>query len=263
MDLSHYEQESAVRQQTTDIDLRTAKLRQQLGRGGSSWPDFQQLYDISWIYHENGLEGVVLSYPEIRSAVDNKIISDVSLLPTYRDIKNQKACMDDIRQKADKKTFFPSVDYLVGLHAKLTPTPPNQPIYRKDIPIHRTYFHEIAPPQRILPQFAAALEDLAEPADADLHPVEFAAIVHHRYMRAFPFTHHSGMIGRLLLSFALHRAHYLPVIIHSADRQRYYEALRGSERDFRLFILEAMENSLDNAVRFLAFTQTRPSSRAL
>ena len=69
-------------------------------------------------------------------------------------------------------------------------------------------------------------------------------------MHVFPFSVHSGILGRLLLNFVLWRGGYLPAIIHASERQRYYEALRGSERDFRVFVVEAMENSLDNAMRF-------------
>jgi uncharacterized protein YjeT (DUF2065 family) len=65
------------------------------------------------------------------------------------------------------------------------------------------------------------------------------------------------MLGRLLCNFVLVREGYLPVIIHASYRQRYYEALRSPERDFRQFIAESMENSLDNALRFLRPSATR------
>src|SRR6185295_403194 len=81
--------------------------------------------------------------------------------------------------------------------------------------------------------------------EQDLHPIELAANVHHRFMRVFPFSDHSGDIGRLVANFVLMRAGHLPVIIHASDRQRYYEALRGGEREFRMFLTEAMENSLE------------------
>ncbi len=49
----------------------------------------------------------------------------------------------------------------------------------------------------------------------------------------------------------LQRGNLLPVIVHASDRQRYYEALRGTVKDVHVFLAEAMENSLDNALRFL------------
>ena len=88
--------------------------------------------------------------------------------------------------------------------------------------------------------------------ERDMHPIEFASIVHHRFMRCFPFSKFSGMLGRLTINFVLDRHGYLPAVIHSTDRQRYYEALRGPEKNFRAFLVEAMENSLENASRFFA-----------
>lgn len=256
MDWGQYDQEGAMRQRYLEIDDRTEDAREYIARGRWTWEEFQEMYDISWIYHENGLEGVVLSYPEIKSAVDNKIISDVSLLPTYRDIKNQKLCIDTMREKAGQKRFVVTLGFLKELHSKLVHDPDEAGVYRKDIPIHRTYFHEIAQPAKIEANLTKVLDYLKERHDTDLHAIELASNVHHRFMRVFPFSAHTGIMGRLLLNFVLVRAGSLPAIIHASDRQRYYEALRGNERDFRVFVAEAIENSLENAIRFF-FNQER------
>ncbi|MEK7703522.1 MAG: Fic family protein [Myxococcota bacterium] len=246
-------------QRYLDVDERSERLSELIAQSPRGSAEFNEVYDISWIYHENGLEGVVLGYAEIRSAVDNRIISDVSLLPTYQAIKNQKACIDDMRVKAANKRFVVTIPFLNELHTRLVGDPSEAAVYRRDIPIHRTYFHEIAQPSKIEAGLTVVLNYLKARHGTELHPLEFAANVHHRFMRVFPFSDHSGFIGRLLTNFILVRAGYVPAVIHAADRQRYYEALRGSERDFRLFIVEAMENSLENALRFLSgHTQEAP-----
>ncbi|MEO0812603.1 MAG: hypothetical protein AAFY60_07045, partial [Myxococcota bacterium] len=99
VDWSIYDPEGAMRQRYSDLDELTDRVRERVEKSQLGWNQFQEMFDISWIYHENGLEGVVLTYPEIKSAVDNKIISDVSLLPTYQDIKNQKNVIDVVREK--------------------------------------------------------------------------------------------------------------------------------------------------------------------
>lgn len=251
VDWALFDPEGAMRQRYSEIDERIEGVKEAASRAGFGWDQFQEMYDISWIYHENGLEGVVLTYPEIKSAVDNKIISDVSLLPTYADIKNQKSCIDQMREKAKNRRFVVTVELLKSLHGTLVNDPEWAGVYRKDIPIHRTYFHEIAQPAKIPQALVKCLDYLKARQGDDLHAIEFAANVHHRFMHVFPFSDYSGMLGRLLCNFVLVREGYLPVIIHASDRQRYYEALRGPERDFRQFIAESMENSLDNALRFL------------
>jgi len=191
----------------------------------------------------------VLTYPEIRSAVDNKIISDVSLLPTYQQIKNQKFCVDLVRDKAKTRRFNVTLKFVKEMHERLVDNPDEAMVYRRDIPIHRTYFHEIAQPAKIHAGLLKVIEYLKR-HPRDLHPIELAATFHHRFMRVFPFSNASGLIGRLLADFVLMRAGYLPAIVHASDRQRYYEALRAPEREFRVFLAEAMENSLENARRF-------------
>jgi Fic family protein len=256
MDWGLFDHEGAMRQRYSEIDDISEDTKELIERN-MTWKEFQDMYNISWIYHENGLEGVVLTYPEIKSAVDNKIVSDVSLLPTYRDVKAQKQCIDIIREKAQTKRFVVTINTLKELHGLLLQDPEEAGTYRKDIPIHRTYFHEIAQPAKIQQALTKVLDYLKGREDADAHPIELAANFHHRFMRVFPYSEYSGHIGRLLTNFVLMRAGHIPVIIHSSDRQRYYEALRGGEREFRMFLVEAMENSLENAVRFFARPERR------
>ena len=250
MDWGQFDPEGLLRQRYNDTDYRTEDCREEIRRSGCTWHEFENMYDITWIYHENGLEGVVLTYPEIRSAVDNKIVSDVSLLPTYRDVKAQKQCIDLIREKALNKRSVITLESLKEMHGLLINKPEMNGVYRKDIPIHRTYFHEIIQPSKIDDSLKEWLVDLRTKREKTVHGIEFAAKLHHRFMAVFPFSKSSGFIGRLLLNYVLIREEYMPVVIHATDRQRYYEALRGTERDFCRFLCEVMENALENTTKF-------------
>ena len=48
-------------------------------------------------------------------------------------------------------------------------------------------------------------------------------------------------------------------MIHSIDRQRYYESFRGTPAAFRAMLMDAMENSLDNGLKY--FRDLRASTR--
>src|SRR3954464_10708409 len=83
------------------IDNKIETLREMRVRANASIvADFDEKLDVSWIYHDNALEGVVLSYHELKAAIDKKIISDVSLIPMYEEIKNHKAGIELVRQLA-------------------------------------------------------------------------------------------------------------------------------------------------------------------
>ena len=262
MDWSQFDPDSAIRQRYLNIDEITEDVQDTIELGGWDLKEFVDVYDISWVYHENGLEGVVLTYPEIRSAVDNKIVSDVSLLPRYRDIKAQKQCVDLMRQKALQPKSNITIKFLKQLHGILLHQGEMSGQYRKDIPIHRTYFHEIAHPSQIETRLKEVLDYLNAPVERDTHQVEFAANVHHRFMRVFPFSKFSGIIGRSLLNYVLDRMNYFPAVIHATDRQRYYEALRGEESGLREFLCDTIENGLDNTLKFFCQQKTSTERQA-
>src|SRR3954451_15751907 len=71
--------------------------------------DYQGKLDFSWIFHEHALEGVVLSYSELKAAVDQRIISDVTLIPMYEEVRNHKVAVDFIREASQQKKR-PEVD---------------------------------------------------------------------------------------------------------------------------------------------------------
>src|SRR5882672_10957846 len=83
------------------LDGKVEQLREFRMRANASVvAEFDERLDVSWIYHDNALEGVVLSYHELKAAIDKKIISDVSLIPMYEEIKNHKSAIEFVRQLA-------------------------------------------------------------------------------------------------------------------------------------------------------------------
>ena len=259
----YYDAESMMRQRYTELEDLTQAINEAAPISSNARNNIEELMDISWIFHENGLEGVVLTFPEIKAVVDNKIVSDVSLLPTYEDIKNQKYCLDLLREKAQQKRFNVSINLIKDLHGHLIGDPELAGSYRRDIPIHRTYFHEIEQPAKIHSALCEVLEYVNGKKPKDLHPVEFAANVHHRFLRVYPFSKYSGFLGRLLAIHILMRYQFMPVVIHASDRQAYYEALRGPETEFRVFFTNTMREGLENSYKHLTGSEQLPKKKQL
>ena len=84
-------QDFDLRSRYLDVDDRLVELKTLMEEASFSMADFREKFDMSWIYHDCGLEGIVLSYHEIKAAIDRKVASDNHLLPTYTIIKNLKA----------------------------------------------------------------------------------------------------------------------------------------------------------------------------
>jgi Fic family protein len=65
-------------------------------------------------------------------------------------------------------------------------------------------------------------------------------------LRVFPFPTDSGKVARLLMNLMLLRSGYPPAIIHSTERQRYYEALKGSLPVIISMVSESIFNALQS-----------------
>jgi Fic family protein len=229
--------------------------------------DFDEKFDLSWIYHDNALEGVVLSYHELKAAIDKKIISDVSLIPMYEEIKNHKSAIEFVRQlarawaqerandaasgKRNRKRSQITFELIRQIHSVLTPEEKGKSDgFRKDNPLHRLYFHEISPPDKIQMRLKKVVEWLDEEETQLMHPVDRAARAHWKIMSIYPFTKNSGKVARLVQNLLLLRDGFPPVVIHSIERQRYYDVLRSETAGLVPLVLESLENGVETSTRF-------------
>ncbi|HKD43187.1 MAG TPA: Fic family protein [Myxococcaceae bacterium] len=260
------------------IDDKNEDLRDYLATYREKGQAFLERYEMSWIYHDSALEGVVYSPQELNAALRGEMTkpAEASLMPLILEIRNHKAAVDYIREEArssGKKVAQITLTQIKRIQDLISGNTPEAQAaralterrektekelakekeksgYRKDMPLHRTYFHEIAQPAKIQPLLEKLVDFTASAEFRELHPIEQSAVVQHQFLHIFPFTEHSGKVGRMCSNLVLLRHHYLPCVIHSIDRQRYYEALRGSAANFRVLLVEAMENSLDNALKY-------------
>lgn len=239
-----------------ELDARAEVLRERRQRASQAvLSEFDEKLDVSWIYHDHALEGVVLSYHELKAAIDKRIISDVTLIPMYEEIKNYKSAIEWVRdlarQPLKKKKGAITPDTLKAIHAILTPDEraKGNP-YRKDNPLHRLYFHEIATPDKIPARMKKLCEWLDEEETQHLHPIERAARAHYQFMAIYPWSKNSGKTARLFMNLLLLRDGYPPAVIHSIERQRYYDVLRAETAGLVPLVFESLDNAVETAIRF-------------
>jgi Fic family protein len=235
-----------------EIDTRSESLSERMRRCRNGCVgDFNEKLDLSWIYHDNGLEGIVVSYSELKAAIDRKIISDVSLIPMYEEIKNHKTAIAEVRQLADRRRQPITLEVLKRLYLAVTPEAAAKGApYRKDNPLHRAYYHEIAAPDKISYRMRKLVEWLDSDEARTTHPIHLAAKTHYRLLAIYPWPKNNGRVARLLQNLILLRAAYLPAVIHATERQRYYEVLRHEHAGLIPLVTESLTNSLETAQRF-------------
>jgi Fic family protein len=218
--------------------------------------DFRYRLEISWIHHDGALEGVVYDSRELQAAIENQgLISDRALLSTYDEIRNFKTAIDLIREMAEKKRRKITLDAIKKIYLTLAPEEAEvkgPPKYRKEMPLHRIYFHEISQPDKIGYRMRQLVDWMAsDETKRTVHPVRMAAKAHSILLHIFPFPKHSGKVARLMMNLMLMRDGYPPAIVHSTERQRYYEALKTSDDAVAAVVHDALTNSVESALRFL------------
>jgi len=215
--------------------------------------DYRDRLDVSWIFHDNALEGVVLSYSELKAAIDQRIISDVTLIPMYEEVRNHKQAVDFVRDANTAKKPMPiDLELVRKLYAILTPEAAAKGYpYRRENPLHRLYYHEIAAPEKISYKMRKLGEWLESEEFQELHPITRATKAHFRLLNTYPWTKNSGKVARLLMNYILLRHGYLPAVIHSIERQRYYEVLRFENEGLLNLVVESLENSIETTTKFL------------
>jgi Fic family protein len=246
-----------------DIDDRMEDLADRMREAPDLGEEFLHRYELSWLYHENALEGVVYTSQELATALLNQPLADVTFVGALQEIRNHKIAIDLVREEAKAKKLRVNMTLVKRLYETLGGgTERAAAEFRKDMPLHRAYFHEIAQPAKI----PALLQRVVESCDSadfrNAHPIQRAAKLHHGFMQVFPFTENSGRVARLLVNLVLFQAGYrLPCIIHATDRQRYYESLRLSDAAFRELMVEALDNALGQGEKFFREAPEAPAKR--
>ena len=91
--------------------------------------------------------------------------------------------------------------------------------------------------------------------------IEKVATLHSRFMAIFPWAKESGRTIRVASNLLLQEGGYPIAIIHSIDRQRYYEALRGDHLSLTSLYLEAVQTTAETEMRVYDEAQKTPTKR--
>jgi hypothetical protein len=247
-----------------EIDQRYALIEERLTNAPEDFQrEYRESFDMSWIYHDSALEGVVYTFQELKTAIDPSItvVPDSSLQPVCEEIRRHKAAIDLVRELGEKKRQPLTVDTVKRLYLTLHPEEGDLRTvrYRKDIPQHRLYFHEYAAPDKIAYKVRQIVDWVNGPEARKVKdPIRIAARAHYDLLRVFPFPQDSGKVARLLLNLLLLRSSYPPAIVHSTERQRYYEALKGSLPTITAMVTESLTNGLQSIDKRLEELDTRP-----
>ncbi|HTL83518.1 MAG TPA: Fic family protein [Bacteroidia bacterium] len=90
-------------------------------------------------------------------------------------------------------------------------------------------------------------------ASTEVHPVWLASMMHYKFVRIHPFDDGNGRVARLIMNYVLMKNEYPPILIKSAEKKNYLEALHqadvGNDQFFEFYLMEQLEYVLGLAIK--------------
>jgi len=87
----------------------------------------------------------------------------------------------------------------------------------------------------------------------ETHPIEMAALFHHKLTAIHPFSDGNGRVSRLCMNFILIKNNYPPAIFRKENRREYYIALEaadsGNSKPFIQMVAGEVKHSLDLMIK--------------
>jgi len=215
----------------------------------------------AFIYHDSALDGLVVSNEEIASVFNSEARGLYIRSKVMQEIANHRRCLMATRGQALKalceahtyRCDIIEFDKVLELHSALYEGISRREagMLRVAVPLHSSFFHSFEQPRFIKEKLQRLCRDTENPEFRVQHAINQAVLFHHEFMKIFPFTEGSGKVGRLLMNSFLLQSKYDVAIIHSSERQRYYEALNEGPQELREVLLDNMESSLNVQIKYL------------
>ena len=196
-------------------------------RSSAAKPTITEGLMVSWIHHDNMLEGVLYRPDEIATALQKKDTQLPRYLqPLMEEIRRYAKAVNFVVRSSAKECEVATVAALKKLHLILTWDEKDWPgQYRKSSPVHRDYFQEICAPSKIRELLDKTLKSCIQGVDKACDPVAHVAEMHHRLMHVYPYRRNPGTTLRLFTNLFLLSRGYPPMILQAHQRDQYYHAV--------------------------------------
>ena len=215
----------------------------------------KEYYKIGLTYASNALEGNTLSLVETKVVLEDGITIGGKPLKDHYETVGHAKTFDEIIKLSQNKTFTEADIKL--LHKLFYEKIDNEKAgkYRTSQVIITGSDVELPKPEELdekMHEFILQLPKLK----AELHPVEYAAMVHIIFVNIHPFADGNGRVARLLMNLALLQSGYNIVVIPPVVRADYISALQktnsGNNTEFINFISEMVLESQKEYLKIIS-----------
>lgn len=189
----------------------------------------QQLM-VEWTFHSNAIEGNTLSLRETQFVVEMGLTIGGKSVREHLEVTNHQEAIRLVEALAARDVVLTAFDVRTVHRVVLACIDEGEAGQYRSLPVRSEGTEHAFPDAWQIPALMSDWEGwLAGPA-RDLHPVERAALAHHRLVAIHPFIDGNGRTARLIMNLLLIRDGYPPTVIRRENRRQYYQVLAQADR---------------------------------
>ena len=232
------------------IDRKLTKLQKLRPLPQSAVKKLRQQFQLKMTYNSNAIEGNSLTEKETFWVINEGITIKNKPLKDHLEAKDHHQALKFLYQLIEQPRSTLSEKLIREIHLLvMKKTDEKWAGKYRDSNVFITGTDHLPPDASIMPTKMKNLISWFSKKQKNLHPVELAALLHHRLVHIHPFFDGNGRTTRLTMNILLMQKGYPLVIILKNDRKKYYRALnqadKGNYHQLILFIAQAVERSLD------------------
>lgn len=202
---------------------------------------------IEWIFNSNAIEGNTLTLRETQLILETGLTIGGKSLREHFEVINHKEAIDYVEDLVTGHDSI-AISHMRQMHKLvLSGIDENAGQYR-NIQIQIAGARHQPPEAWEVPQQMSDWADWLNKGARDVHPVERAALAHHRLVTIHPFIDGNGRTARLAMNLLLMRDGYPATIILRTNRRQYYRVLAqadaGNYTPLVNFVARAVERNL-------------------
>ena len=215
-------------------------------------------FALEMTYNSNAIEGNKLTLKETYLVISEGITVKGKSLKDHLEAKDHFEALHFLYDLVDHDKKHTMSEHLVRSLQQLVVAKSDREIagtYRTGNVLITGSKH--SPPDAIMvPELMRKLISWVRSQANILHPVELAALAHHRLVHIHPFLDGNGRTARLLMNLILLQKGYPLVAILKNDRKKYYHVLEqadaGNLKPLVQFIAQAVERAMTLYLKTLA-----------
>ena len=195
----------------------------------------REYYRVGLTYTSNALEGNSLTESETKVVIEDGLTIGGKPLRDVYEATGHARAYDKIYSLVEKRPV--SLEDILELHRLFYSEIDGAQAGRwRTVRVFISGSRRVLPAPERVPALMASFADWMMKTEGKLHPVEFAALVHQKFVFIHPFVDGNGRMARLLMNLALLRAGWTLAIIPPICRSEYVATLETAGRSPAAFV---------------------------